>query len=68
MHTTEFNELEEEYREFKQQTTGTPNIDPSPNMTKDKIFDEIVRFFVNEMIPLKKVESPHLKRLLLGEK
>lgn len=37
-------------------------------MTKDKIFDEIVRFFVNEFIPLQKVESPHLKRLLLGEK
>lgn len=34
--------------------------------SKEGILNEVLRFFINEMIPLKKVESPHLKRLLIG--
>lgn len=38
----------------------------SSRITKSTVLDEVLRFFVNENIPLHKVESPHLKRLLLG--
>lgn len=36
------------------------------SISKPAVLNEVIRFFVNEMVPLKKVESPHLKRLLLG--
>lgn len=49
-----------------QHEPGPDNSNEGSGLKMDKILDEVVRFFLNEMIPLKKVESPHLKRLLLG--
>lgn len=72
MHDTVFKEIEEEFDKLKMQNEhapsgGTGDSNAGSASKKNQILDEIVRFFLNEMIPLAKVESPHLKRLMLGE-
>lgn len=36
------------------------------SLSKSDLLDEVIRFIIKENIPVVKVESPHLKRLLEG--
>lgn len=45
----------------KENKSQQQNAARAHKISKSAVLDEVVRFFVNEMIPLKKVESPHLK-------
>lgn len=63
VHKTTFEEIENSFFMTK---THSVSARTAKKLTKSELLYEVLRFIIKENIPVVKVESPHLKRLLGG--
>lgn len=63
MHEVEYNEIKDASRLLKTCSTSAKS---NQKLSKAELLDLLIRFIIKDNIPVSKVESPHLKRLIEG--